>query len=203
MTRRDIIKCVRLPQGLFFDGRGFTIVEMLVVFAIVTLVSGMVLVSFSGVHERTDTARSGQELALVIRRAQNMSLAVASITPGDVPPAVGVQARINSGDYFMFADMNANGIYDAGDILVRPGDLAGDYMMQGGVKIRSLTSYVDTTSHAQSVVDIMFAAPEAATTFTDDAGGTLGDRLEIQLSPPSGKIQRTITVRTSGQISIQ
>ena len=190
---------------------GFTIVEMAVVMMIITTISAIVLVSFTGLHEAAAVNRGARELGFAVRRAQNMSLAVTQIdTQGGpkIPPAVGVHLQIGSPTYFLFADMAQDNKYstdpDAATGLVDTTVSNTETTFDGGITISSLTSYDALGSpHSQNVAHVMFLAPEAIVVLSDQDGNSIGDKLEIGLAPASGQAKKMVVVLTSGQVSIK
>ena len=172
---------------------------------IITAVSATVLVGFGASREGASLNRSARELALAIRRAQNMSLAVTQVdtTAGPkIPAAVGLYLTREGETYFLFADLARNNKYDAGDDVKISG--ADNLVLEGGVRIKSLVYYDDAGSR-QTLPNahIIFAAPEAAMTLADTNGAALGELMEIELGTPSGRLTKTLTVRISGQVSIK
>lgn len=185
----------QVPSSAF----GFTAAEIVVMLTIITAISAQVLFSFTGLNEGASLHRSAQELGLAIRRAQNLSLAVRGVRPGDppgalvVPDAVGIRLVPGSAEYIIFADHNPrDNIYSgASEIIGKPATFIRH------VTIRTLTPTSQGGAH------IILAAPEAAMTFwNNDASASLGDKLTIELRAPSGQTA-TVEVRTSGQVSIR
>lgn len=179
-------------------------VEMVVILAIVTAVSAVVLFSFTGLSEGTALSRSARELALAIRQAQNMSLAVTQINVGSpptaqIPPAVGI--RLNTAEptiYFLFADLPIVDNRYSGD---SEKILGTQITFERRVKINRI---VDEAGAPKALAHIIFAAPEASVFITDANGSsTLGEKVDIELTAPSGNLKKTITIRSSGQISIK
>lgn len=181
---------------------GFSTAELIIVVAIITMMSAFVLTSFTGIREGTSVGAAARELALAVRREQSISLAVSRVDT-DVgqlfAPVVGLKLVQGSRTYFMFADIDKSKTYGAGD-----GKIGQDTVLEGTSYIRKIT-YRDALQNPQTapVAHLMSAAPEATLTFSDDAGVSLGDVLEIELSGSSGNAVRTVTVRTSGQVSIK
>lgn len=193
-----------MTEKRVLEKNGFTMVEIVVMLAIITAISGAVLVNFSGLNEGGALNRSARELALNIRRAQNSSLAVTEIAAGDPPvktisPAVGVELTRNQSAYFLFADLDSptprdyrySGSYEK---------IGQDEIFQRNVKISSLTAPGGGT---YSKVNLVFNAPEASLVIADSSGLSIGNTLLITLTAPTTGQTKTITVRTSGQISIQ
>lgn len=184
--------------------KGYTMVEMVVLLAIVTAVSSVVLFSFTGLSEGTALTRSARELALAIRQAQNMSLAVTQLTVGSpptaqIPPAVGIRLSISEPNtYFLFADLPVGDNRYSGLSEIVPGT---QITFERRVKINRI---IDESGNAKSLAHIIFAAPEATMLITDANGSSsLGEKIDIELTGPSGTLKRTIMVRISGQVSIK
>ncbi|MFY9463084.1 MAG: hypothetical protein WAP52_02780 [Candidatus Sungiibacteriota bacterium] len=192
----------------FAFGRGFTMVEVVVMMTIMVTISGMVLVSFTGLHEGSALSRAVRELALAIRKVQNTSLAVTQVNTNagpKIPSAVGLRLTQGASVYVLFADLTRDNKYDTSVILDDPDARIGDdQIFERGVKVKSLT-YTDALNNPATVAvaHIIFAAPEAAVFIGDQDGNTLGDILKIELTAASGNVTKTVTVRTSGQVSIR
>ena len=182
---------------------GFTTIEIVVVMAIMTAVSGMVMFNFGGLNEGASLNRSARDLALNIRKAQNFSLTVRQLLVGSpvptstLPPAVGLELTVGQAYYLLYADL---------------GTPIGDYKYNGlaekidpnldldkNTRIVSLTT--PTNSYAKA--NIIFTAPEASVVLTDLTGSSIGNFLTITLQTPNTGQTRTVTIRTSGQISIK
>lgn len=185
--------------------KGFTIFEVLVMLAIVTAISAQVLFSFTGLNEGAALHRSAQQLALAIRRAQNMSLAVSTLRVGQtfpqflIPPAVGVRISTATRErdrYVLFADLGnpGNRAYDADT------EFIAEEALHRGVRVQELRRDGAAVQEAR----IVFAAPEAEMEIATDPSpvGQPPQRIDIVLKANSGQT-RTITVTTSGQVSIQ
>ena len=176
---------------------------------IIVSISAIVLFSFTGLHEGAAINRAARELALAIRRAQNMSFAVTQIDTQagpQIPPAVGVRVVAGSPLYFIFADMVPDGRY--GDSVqnntVDAKVSNAEAVFEGGITVGSLVSSDEFAQpHPVPVAHVIFLAPEAAVVLSDGAGNSLGDTLEIGLVSASGQSKKTVTVRTSGQVSIK
>lgn len=188
---------------------GFTIIEVAVMLAIITAISAIVLISFTGLHESAAINRGARELALGIRRAQNMSFAIAQVDTQAgpvIPPAIGVRVAVDSPIYFLFADIVQDNRYsdavenNRADAKISNSESA----FEGRITVESLTAY-DALMVPRSVpvAHVMFLAPEATVLLTDASGNSVGDVLEIGLVSSSGATHARVVVRTSGQVSIQ
>lgn len=183
-------------------------VEVVVIMMIMVTISGMVLASFTGLHEGTALNRGARELALAIRKVQNTSLAVTQVATRagpKIPPAVGIRLTQGAPIYVLFADMTRDNKYDTSVLTDDPDAKIGDdQIFEGGVKVSALTYFdVLNTPRTTAVAHIVFAAPEAAVFIADQDGAALGDTLQIELTAPAGRLTKTVVVRTSGQVSIR
>jgi prepilin-type N-terminal cleavage/methylation domain-containing protein len=181
--------------------KGFTVVEVVIVLAIITMISSIILANFSGFNEGVTLSRSVRELALAARKAQNMALAVLRVTRQDgttgIPRAMGIQVSRGTAGYFIFADfVNDNRYNQSDDEKISPGTM----IFERGAAITDFLGKNNTLLSA-SKIHIIFASPEAAITLTDENGTDIGEKVTFRLVSQSGKVTKSVTVRTSGQIS--
>lgn len=180
-------------------------VEVMVMLSIVTIISAMVLFSFTGLSEGGALNRSARELALTLRGAQDMALVVNQIDVGippvsQIPPAVGIRLSRGANDYRTFADLNPRDNKYTGT----NEDIGAPKTLERNTRVNALI-YYDTFGSPQPIATahVIFAAPEAVMDITDENGNSLRDRLDIELITPTGGIKKTIIVKTSGQINIR
>ena len=187
---------------------GFTMFEIVVMLGIVTAISTVVLFSFTGLNEGVALNRSVREIALALRKAQNMSLAVTSIETSlgpRIPKAVGIRLSLTDPQrYFIFADLNTDGKWNSAD----DAKIGNEYeTFLRGVKIVALecrnASPPPPYTPCPSPLHLIFTSPEATLVITDTNGADAGDIVNIRFGKPSGSDTKTVTVRTSGQISIR
>ncbi len=182
---------------------GFTIVEMIVVLAIVMLIGGQILVDFSSLKEGATLNRAAEELAFNIRRAQNMSLAVTGVNIGGVvqiPDGVGLRLSSQAGsndNYFFFADQDCPGVgcglYTGVMERIEP-----NIALPGRIRITSITGAIP----AHPSVHIIFYTPEATLALTNEFGAPIpGTYIDITLSGDSGAT-KTVRIRTSGLVRV-
>ncbi len=187
--------------------RGYTAIEMIVVISIMVAITSLVLVGFGTLNNTVALNRASRELAVGLRRAQNMSLAV-SRNPsfaGEVPPAYGVHLVLDGTGYTLFADRGSprNKKYDSSD----PFEMISYTVFERNIRInRFLDVDGDQITPAGNTLHVIFSAPEADPVITDGDGNTdatgLYDKVDIILQSLSGE-EKTITIRVSGQISIR
>ena len=181
-------------------------VEVVVMLSIITIISAMVLFSFVGLSEGGALNRSARELALALRKTQDMALVVNQVEVGippvsQIPPAVGIKLSRGTSDYKIFADLNPrdNKYTSANE------DIGAPQALERNTRINAIYYYDAFGSRLPiATAHIIFAAPEAAMSITDENGNPeLGEKLEIELITPTGGATKTIMVRTNGQINIK
>lgn len=175
---------------------GFSLLEIIVVMSIITMLSIVILVSFSGVNDAVALRRERFKLALAIREAQNASLSVRQITGGVTAPAYGVRIGVNEDSYFLFADTAGNNVYDSS----ADPKIGNERTFEGGITINSMQGQLISSP---SVANVVFASPEADARFFEGAGSDIGVWLEIILANRSGALTSRLRVRTSGQVTLR
>lgn len=177
--------------------QGFTLVEMIVALSIVAILAVITASSFSAYRGRALLNRAARKLALDLRGAQNMALAVASSETGTTYGVVGVYfSTIDSDYYFLFAD-NGDGKYDAAD----DSKIGSNIKFPRGVYVSKITD--ENGAFDGSEAAITFAAPEAKASFWCSPTTPCPDPLVIVLNEPTTNDERKIYIYTSGQISIK
>lgn len=178
-------------------------VEIVIMFGIIVMTSLVVLVNFPAVTETIFVQRSGQEISGLLRRAQNMSLAVRSVRDPvtglpRVPRGVGVRFSHNGGAVLLFGDLDGNKFYDAGtDAVVATYELG-----------RNLKTALSTqTRNPLGEANIVFASPDASVsifgeTTADDIGQTEG-RVAVSVVTPKLSLVRVVEIAITGQISVK
>lgn len=157
---------------------------------IITMLSTVTLISFTGVSDALALRRERYQVALALREAQNMALAVRLISGGATAPAYGVRFQQNSSTYRIFADLNNDRTYDSGE------RIGSDRVMEKGIKVNAFNP-------SNSTVDITFASPEADVRIDNGSGGNIGEWIEITLANRSSNMISRLRVRTSGQVTLR
>lgn len=188
----------------------FTMVEIVVMLSILVFISAILLSTFPGFNEGALLMRTQQELALNLRRAQNMTLAVARVEytdPGDgllkqvVPNRVGLHfdKLASPSSYFIFADIDDNGQYDA----ATDGKIGKDVMFQRGLKFADIQVQSGSTWSSVTSLDIVFSAPEANIAFNPTPVISNLGTAQIAVVTPNLQLSRLVLIRKTGQISLQ
>lgn len=183
---------------------GFTLVEVVILLALFILVASIVLASFPRLSQRINLQHSSQGLALALRRAQNMAFAVRQVqTPlgRRIPPAYGLYFnRASPTSVILFADLlgadgTSDGLYRGGDDVI-----VETVKLDPGIQINELISDIGGGNQRQDVLNISFSVPEARMVIAN-ASFSVGESAEISLKSGSLSYVRSVTVRTSGQVS--
>lgn len=201
---RTLSKISHIPQKVL---TGFTMVEVVVMLAIITMLSAIVLASFGRLNEGAVLRGSVREAALAMRKAQNMSLSVRQIMVGAppqavIPPAVGVRFTKGQSLYFFFADLAVSRDFKYTDGSEKIG---ADERFLRNIYVKSFKNAMGTefTVPETQSIHVIFSAPEAAVAITNLNGADMGNFIEIEFAALSGQQTKSVVVRTSGQISIK
>jgi hypothetical protein len=194
--------------------RGFTLIELVVITAIIAIISGLILVSDSAFGGKVLLENLAYDIALSIRQAQVYGISVQRFGSNVFSAGYGVRFDTSSQlSYLTFADaLIANGMYDC----PTPGSTATCELVQStaierGFRIAKLCAPAGTDSAScisVSKLDILFIRPEpdaiiSANTLSCPLGlGTCYDSARIVLSSPRGDLD-SILIESNGQISVE
>jgi type II secretory pathway pseudopilin PulG len=179
-------------------------VEIVVMLGILTFVSAILLTTFPSFNESGVLIRTQQELALDARKMQNTALAVANVevTMPDgsqtlvIPAKVGMYFDLATPTtYVLFVDLNADNKYAAAD----DGRIA-EVTLRRGLKFSTI---LNELGGAVSIVNIIFAPPDAAITVRNASGASIGGLATFEIQSPNLLLKRRVTVRTTGQIAVE
>ncbi|MDQ5889530.1 MAG: hypothetical protein QG609_23 [Patescibacteria group bacterium] len=181
--------------------RGFTMLEMLVVTAIVLIMSGIIIAYIPQFRDRSSLDLVAQEMALNIRSAQAFASGgrVGGSDSGfiDSIPSYGIY--MTAGDvsrFFMFTDEDNSKFYEEGDdadSVFENYDLQGVYIKEFIVD--------DENVGDGGTVEITYTRPslQANICYNNDCGK---NKVEIVLQGRRSDVTRTVGVHNNGQISI-
>lgn len=167
---------------------GFTLIEILVVLAIIIIITGIVIFNVGSERQNSALLRSAQKLSLSLRLAQNNALSSKVFRTG-VPCGWGVHFNgVDSASYIIFAD-TASAVDCSNRDFIRAADGSEDFEninFDAGIKINGLSG---------GLSDIVFTPPEPSVNFTPDQTS-----VSITLINNSGTT-RTVNVSKAGFIS--
>jgi prepilin-type N-terminal cleavage/methylation domain-containing protein len=178
--------------------RGFTLVELLVVMAIMFVITSIVLQKYQGYDTNALFANASENIVLALRQAQvygaavkaNSAICAGGVTTFDCGYGVNI-STVSPGGLMLFVDTNSDGLYE------------------GGEEIQAITwatpvvvSGVTCNGGAcgGGILNLTFKRPNPAAVI-QDGGATTYSSATIVIS--SGVKTSTITVTKAGQISIQ
>ncbi len=189
---------------------GFTLVELIVSLAIVSLIMSVVSYNYSAFNDELAVSAGGQEIASVLRQAQTYGLSVkeAAAGSGQFNSAYGVY--VDTGDnthYYLFVDTNGNKKYDPGSGCGNAGsECVEKDTLRSGVVISSVCdgSTCSPSGATGLTVTYLRPNPDASINFVNAGGNIVGSSLtgKISLLSPQGKTL-TVTIESTGQISVQ
>jgi prepilin-type N-terminal cleavage/methylation domain-containing protein len=170
------------------NSKGFTLVETIVVIAVVSILSIVMMANYQGSQKQQSVQRAAHQLAGDIRRAQNMAMA-STEQGGVIPDGYGIYIIKNSNSYILFADTNnnqsRNGTGDEDIELIN---------FISGVEVFNISP--PPAVHA----DIFFEPPDPTTYINGNSSA--GKQTTITLKAQGTSYIKTVTVKTSGQIEI-
>ena len=195
--------------------RGFTLIELVVVTAIIVLISAVVLANQNKFGGQVLLQNFAYDLALSIRQAQVYGIAVAR-TAGNNPKfnSFGIHFDISQPtSYDIFSDTNQNGVEDNTGACDGTGECVQRMNITRGYSISGI--YVTTSGQGETPgnkkLDVLFQRPEpdALISWTDGSSGThncitasnCALIARIQLQSPRNDIM-SVTVNANGQIAV-
>ncbi len=95
--------------------KAVTLIEFLVVFSIVVIISSVVFANYQLGQSQLALSRASHKLSQDIRRASEMAMSVRSLADGSVPSGYGIYIGQGSDNYIIYADVNGNNAYGSGD----------------------------------------------------------------------------------------
>ncbi len=198
---------------------GFTLIEMMVSIAIITLLVSVVFYNYRTFNNRLASSSAGQEIALATRQAQTYGLSVKEVTAGGGDFNTGYGLFLDASNptaFYIFADTNHNGKYD-GDAACSAGtECVQKTPLRDAVSIVSLcgtdnsgTQYCPPSSAVS--LNIVFVRPntDAVIQFTNSGGSIVGGTYQsatITLAIPGTNdpaTQSVVTVDLTGRISVK
>lgn len=203
---------------------GFTLVEMLVSIAIISMVSGVVIFNYPKFNEKVLINRAAREFVTTLRDAQARSVNVNQFG-GAFPKNYGVKIHKGSAtfNYFLFTDLGSspNYIYDpASPCGTGSNECVAQFAFSRGITITNISIPVGAGGNpSPNDLYVLFYRPDPTMRFTADdpsppfyycyAGPAAPCNLAvtgpfiITITNASGTFSKTINLWLTGQISIQ
>jgi prepilin-type N-terminal cleavage/methylation domain-containing protein len=191
-------------QRLFLYA-GFTLIELMVVIAIITILMTVMLSGRSDLTDRLNLKNQAYELSGMIRQAQAYSLGVRSAS-GEFNISYGVSFdRDTSSTAVFFADKNRNGKYDSAG-----GEAIQIYAIPYGITLNRMYGRLPSGAESDDnvfklVVTFNRPSPSAVVKLLNHGGDQVDGRLapgRVVLKSPKGS-EISVIIDSSGQVGIQ
>jgi len=178
------------------NNRGFSLIELVISVAIVSVIMALVMFNFKGFEKSTVLANEAEKLSSVIRQAQIWAL-TGQLQDGVRPPG-GYGVSFTSCltppcEYILFSDNNNNHLYDG----------ASEQAPSGVNQLHEhVTISLEIDSFSESYIDLDFTPPTSTIFFNND--NNTYDVATIHLTHQISGLSKDVTInRISGQIDIQ
>ena len=171
--------------------KGFTLMEMVVTVGIFALISTVVIVRNAQFDNETLLQNLAYDVALSVRQAQQFGVNVRA-SEGVFSGSYGIHFDAEQQTYFMFTDINENGLYDEDELLET-------YTLGRGATIGAICDPSSKGDCGHKQLDVVFRRPDP------DAVINNGDlsQATVELVSGRGDGSRIISIESTGQISIK
>ncbi len=193
------------------QAKGFSLVEILVVISIFIIITSLILANYPSFNDRLDLTRAVQTITLSLRQAQAYGSAVKEFnTASNCFPGYGINFQLSSPqDYFLFADVNANGRYDSNISSVCNGattELIQRFHIETKSKIFNICGNQKTASPgacniSSLTVIYLRSAIGLNITIKDNNGNNYADA-EVVIRSARG-VDKKVVFWVSGQIAVE
>lgn len=192
---------------------GFTIIEMIVVIAIIAVVTTLVLFNQAKLNSAILVSNTAYEIGLIVREAQVEGLGVKATADGFLS-SYGVHFDISKPTLItMFADRNNNGTYDSTE-----GEMTQEYVINntrsgtvlGICPVESLTvkrlKLYCTSNRSKSTLDVVFTRPNPEALFkvgepTGSSPGSYVGAFVVNVGF-EGDMCRSVIIEKTGAVEI-
>jgi prepilin-type N-terminal cleavage/methylation domain-containing protein len=113
---KDLSMCPTLVENSFNDRRGFSVVELLIVVAMIAVISGFALLQITRSHQEMKRANAAQQFASHLEKARLDSVRRRPTSSAQM----GQVSIINARFYSFAADSNGDGSLDAPQVVSLP-----------------------------------------------------------------------------------
>ena len=188
------------------DTKGFTLIELVVSLAVITLLISLFLVNYNSGTRGTELGLAAETISSNIRLAQDSTMGVEQYN-GIIPKGGwGVHFDKTSGvPYTLFADLNDDKKYDSGgendEGNVNYG--ARIFALAPNISINSIKIKNDSGNQIDiNKLDITFVPPDPTTNIYDSEGGATSTDVTIELKDNISQKTRSISVNFFGLIEV-
>jgi prepilin-type N-terminal cleavage/methylation domain-containing protein len=218
-----IIKKSTRCTTLIKTDAGFTMIELLVSFAIISVISAVVFFQGRAFNDSISMTSALQEVSLAVREAQSYGVSVreSSVGSNNFNLGYGIHFDYRNPTFaIIFKDTNANGKYDGGTDCSGSDECLEKVYYGNGVKYFLVVAYKPPTGDVPAInginyaVDLIFIRPSTDATINlfdssgnlvpyDTSGPYAGPYVKAQLWLINGHALRPIDITNTGQISIE
>mgnify|MGYP002395996535 CR=1 FL=1 len=202
-------------QSSLYTRRGFTLVELLTVIAIITIITSVLMTGWGNSRETQLITNNAYEIAIEVREAQKSGQSVLQRPGSGATYAYGIHIppRGSAGlDYIVqFSDLNENDAYDAGEE-VETLDFESGVVVKAVCLIpQGSPDFYDVsvsnpgwcTGNAASAVDVLFKRPlEDALIKIHPSGPSNYAGIEFVVGSDATSFSKVVNVLFTGQISV-
>ncbi|HVS79477.1 MAG TPA: type II secretion system protein [Candidatus Paceibacterota bacterium] len=201
--------------------RGFTLIEMLVVLAIIVFMVTAVLANTHGITLEARAKAAASTVLDLIKDTRNRSVAVKQFTTGTFP-SYGLDFDLSRPQQVIvyadcIADDNADGIVDNKDTFnyisgggsCTGGSLVSTNKLDTQTKIGAIRAVFPVSGGSirtvsESRVDILFLRPEPTIWIWTATDGVLtAGHVEVDIEDTTGKYIRTVSLYSTGEASMK
>ena len=186
--------------------RGFSLIELLVVGAIIALISTIFLIGFGEGEEHFALQRSTHMLAQDIRRIQELAMRAEDFHGFASRGGFGIQIESATSSYILFADCDMGGDFDdtGGALNCEAATTAPDGSVQELLAIRELEEGVTIISVTPNPLTIVFIPPDPGVRIRDNLGHLFATTtITLGINIDGVLITRSINVNDAGLIAIE
>jgi len=177
-----------LKQRGYRSKQGFTLIELIIVTAIMAILASLVVASHRTGQKQYNLSQAGQKLVSNLREAQNMAMSGVDIGIQYCGYGIQINRTARPTSYYFYADKAAscqtsNNKYDGSDEIIETVELPDQVRFQ---------------STSPAPIDIFFKPPEPTTYINQNAGADVSGTITLEVAGAS--LTKTITVTTAGLI---
>ncbi len=183
---------LRKDMGLKTQRAGFTLAEMLVTVAIISLISTMVVAGYRSGQKRYTLQAATQQTIADLRRAQNIALAPS--IQSNYQPGVGISFNLAQPDlYTFFIDNSVSNdkAYGWDDKVMESGQIK----LPAGVEIKNI---ILTNLSPSNKADVFFEPPDPITYINGKCDPGVATTIILELAGEN--LTKNIIIKTSGLI---
>lgn len=151
--------------------QGFTLVELTVSVGIILALSGFMFANYKFGNKQVTLKMQAYQFSQSLRSAQEMAMSVKELSDSAIPGGYGIYIKVNEQSYLRFADLNNNGVYDAGEALET-------VALPSKIKIKSIishASYNNGNPVSETEASVAYIPPEPSSKIVNASAVEVND----------------------------